>query len=133
MERVKALTTEAVEKQFPEVMDALKDRYGIRWVKRCACGAVTFEGDRRISFGDTGKATYSVMPDNGSKVFSRISIPATFWEALKGCEDDYWNCNHCVNHWGLDLCACGSGEYVDECQENTAYCGQPESLLREVW
>lgn len=23
--------------------------------------------------------------------------------------------HHCVNHWGIDLCECGSGEPVDEC------------------
>lgn len=124
MVTTKSLTTEAVEKQFPEAMNALKNWYGIRWVKRCACGAITFEGDRGIG--------YSVMPDNGPKAFNRIPIPAAFWEVLKGCEDDYVNCNHCVNHWGLDLCGCGSGEFFGECQEDTAYCGQPASLLREV-
>ena len=65
MERTKALTTEAVEKQFPEAMDALKDWYGIRWVKRCACGAITFEGDRGIG--------YSVMP--GVKVINFTFTP----------------------------------------------------------
>lgn len=124
MVTTKSLTAEAVEKQFPEVMEMLQSWYGIRWVKRCACGAITFEGDRGIG--------YSVMPANGPKVFSRIPVPAAFWEALKDCEDDYFNCNHCVNHWGLDLCGCGSGELFGECQEDTAYCGQPASLLREV-
>ena len=30
----------------------------------------------------------------------------------------YHNCNHCTNNWGVDLCACGSGEKPSECTEN---------------
>lgn len=26
-----------------------------------------------------------------------------------------YNCNHCVNHWGMDLCQCGSGEDYETC------------------
>ena len=37
----------------------------------------------------------------------------------------YSNCNHCINHWGIDLCACGSGKPYDECDEGTEMCGQP--------
>jgi hypothetical protein len=37
----------------------------------------------------------------------------------------YTSCNHCVNHWGLDLCACGSGKPVDECDEGFDECGKP--------
>jgi hypothetical protein len=28
----------------------------------------------------------------------------------------FYNCNHCVNHWGLDLCKCGSGDPVGSCE-----------------
>ena len=27
-----------------------------------------------------------------------------------------FGCNHCVNHWGIDLCECGSGARVGECE-----------------
>jgi hypothetical protein len=30
---------------------------------------------------------------------------------------EYANCNYCVNHWGIDLCACGSGEHYTKCNE----------------
>ena len=29
--------------------------------------------------------------------------------------DIFSNCNHCVTHWGIDLCGCGSGEALGEC------------------
>lgn len=25
-------------------------------------------------------------------------------------------CDHCVNHWGIDLCGCGSGQKVGKCE-----------------
>ena len=34
-------------------------------------------------------------------------------------------CNHCVNHYGLDLCACGSGETPENCKEGYSECGNP--------
>lgn len=36
----------------------------------------------------------------------------------------HWvSCNYCVNHWGTDLCVCGSGYRYDECScgRNTPY------------
>lgn len=32
-------------------------------------------------------------------------------------------CNHCVNHWGIDLCECGSGEEIGKCS-----CGGDKSV-----
>jgi hypothetical protein len=32
-------------------------------------------------------------------------------------------CNHCVNHWGIDLCECGSGEEVGKCE-----CGSDKAV-----
>jgi len=37
----------------------------------------------------------------------------------------YSNCNHCVNHWGIDLCACGSGAPFEECDEAHEMCRTP--------
>lgn len=31
-------------------------------------------------------------------------------------------CNYCVNHWGVDLCGCGSGQKVGECDGNFTEC-----------
>lgn len=35
------------------------------------------------------------------------------------------SCNYCVNHWGVDLCACGSGKKVNKCKEGLRECGTP--------
>jgi hypothetical protein len=67
---------------------------------KCSCGAITVtteEGDFSMS-SETFDKKY---PD-------RFSGDV---EAL------YHNCNHCVNHWGIDLCGCGCGEPFGECQE----------------
>lgn len=53
----------------------------------------------------------SAIP-TGSKVFSvgyNMSDDAT-WLHQSCC------CDHCVNHWGIDLCECGSGARVGECE-----------------
>ena len=42
------------------------------------------------------------------------------------------SCNHCVNHWGLDLCACGNGEDPEECDGGFAECGLCSQYVREV-
>ena len=31
------------------------------------------------------------------------------------CLPESYMCNHCINHWGIDLCDCGSGEKPGEC------------------
>lgn len=71
----------------------------IEYIQKCKCGAVT------ISF------------DNGAS-------NSMFWETFEKLDldagDATWLhqsccCNHCVNHWGIDLCECGSGARVGEC------------------
>ena len=43
----------------------------------------------------------------------------------------YFMCNHCVNHWGLDLCACASGEPPETCDNGFPECGNPGQRIRE--
>lgn len=76
------------------------------YAKRCNCGAVTVEID-----GD-----YISMP---YKEF-REKYPNAKLEKGKS-----YNCNYCVNHWGTDLCECGSGDPVGECN-----CGSKKSSAR---
>lgn len=51
---------------------------------------------------------------------------------LRGVErmENAYACNHCVNHWGIDLCECGSGDEVGKCE-----CGANKSVptLGEVY
>ena len=44
-----------------------------------------------------------------------------------------FQCNYCMNNWGIDLCACSSGEKVDECKGNTPVCGTPMQILVEPY
>lgn len=70
----------------------------------CNCGAVTL-------FYDNG-ATNSCKKKNLKK----------FGISLRGIKKEKvqtWCCNHCVNHYGIDICSCGSGEEYEKC------CGTP--------
>ena len=55
-----------------------------------------------------------------------------FGEHMVQERDLLTNCNHCVNHWGMDLCACGSGEKPEECQEGFKECGRPHHYMPEI-
>lgn len=78
---------------------------------KCKCGAITIDGI-----------------ENGKTIFSNSMSPETYNKVkyrFDGFEmDDDFNdvvhCNHCINNWGIDLCNCGSGEKVGEC-ENEFY------------
>jgi hypothetical protein len=63
---------------------------------KCQCGAVTVAGD---DFDN------SMAFDVFTKEYPCLELE----------ENIFCNCNHCVNHWGVDLCNCGSGEPVGEC------------------
>ena len=84
------------------------------YVFRCrACGAVTVCVD--------GEEYY--MP---RKEFNRI-----FNAKGKRIVDSVYSCNYCVNHWGIDLCVCGSGEKYWKCKEGYDVCGKPDQVLGE--
>ena len=68
--------------------------------QRCNCGAITvYFGEQTI-----GSSMYQ-------DTFDKLGL------SLEGAEEmpQSYCCNHCVNHWGIDLCECGSGERVGEC------------------
>lgn len=68
--------------------------------QRCNCGAITvwFEGNR------IGNAMYQ-------DTFDKLGLDLSGAEQLPNS----YCCDYCVNHWGIDLCECGSGERVGEC------------------
>lgn len=80
----------------------------------CNCGAVT------LYF--TNGHNNSVLKSNLEKF--GIVIP-------QSCEKlhDTYCCNHCVNHYGIDLCACGSGESPEECKAGFDECGNSYETL----
>ena len=65
----------------------------------CNCGAITVYYDDGF--------TNSVKKKNLKK----------FGIKLRGLKknDNTWCCNHCANHYGIDICDCGSGEEVGKC------------------
>lgn len=86
--------------------------------QKCNCGAITVF---------TEDSSYSVHSKNFKKFFPDVDL-----RTLKsGRLNVSCCCNHCVNHWGLDLCGCGSGEYFGECDNNELECKQPMQKLDE--
>ena len=79
----------------------------------CDCGAITFM---------KGREQFSVLKENINNFF-KLDIENFV------ADYHYVNCNHCVNNWGLDLCACGSGEPIKVCEEGFPECGQPMQVF----
>lgn len=82
---------------------------------RCICGAITLVTDDGRNF--------SCEESNFDRFFSGIDLNDLKQEA------DTFFCNHCVNHYGLDLCACGSGEAPENCGNGFDCCGHPMQSL----
>lgn len=73
------------------------------------------------------------IPYEGNEHLFRFDNGASnsmFWETFEKLDldtgDATWLhqsycCNHCVNHWGIDLCECGSGARVGECGSQKAH------------
>lgn len=80
------------------------------YLTRCECGA--------ISVTIAGK-DYSMSDETFTKRYG-IEIGA-----------QWINCNHCINHWGIDLCGCGSGEQFNECGEGLDECGTPMQSIEK--
>ena len=93
----------------------------VNTISRCNCGAVTIEGvnvDTEAGFDN------SLMCSD--KLYEEMKEKYQFVEAFH-----FTSCNHCVNNWGLDLCACGSGEIVGECYGGFSECNTPMQMLGE--
>jgi hypothetical protein len=75
---------------------------------KCRCGALTVEIDGN---------DYSMSSETFNKTFPQSN--SADYEVI------WHNCNHCVNHWGIDLCGCGSGEPFGNCDNNMEECDRP--------
>lgn len=76
------------------------------YVAECACGAIT------ISENDIDS---SMTREQFDELYPGMSI-----------EGHWGNCNYCVNHWGIDLCNCGSGMKVGKCTNDYESCRNHE-------
>ena len=72
-------------------------------ITRCQCGAVT------VSTDDWSN---SMTVGTFREEYPNEHLPPK----------TYGSCDHCVNHWGIDLCGCGSGEAVGECSNRYYEC-----------
>jgi hypothetical protein len=73
------------------------------YAKRCVCGAVTIDV-------------------NGIDISMPYSEFKETYPDVKLEKGKYCNCNYCVNHWGTNLCKCGSGKKKGKCN-----CGSNQS------
>lgn len=83
--------------------------------QKCSCGAITV-------FTKTGKS-YSCKQENFQKFFPDLDL-----SNIDRLPDSYC-CDHCVNHYGLDLCGCGSGEDFGCCDNELRECRRPMQRL----
>ena len=70
---------------------------------KCHCGAITVQG---TDFSN------SMSEETFEREFAGVSVS----------ENIYCHCDHCVNHWGIDLCGCGSGQPVGDCDNGLHEC-----------
>jgi hypothetical protein len=75
---------------------------------KCSCGAVTIHFTNGAYNSMSGR-TQRMLGINLRKI---KRLP-------ESCA-----CDHCVNHWGIDLCECGSGKAVGKCN-----CGSSKSVM----
>jgi hypothetical protein len=79
---------------------------------KCECGAITVSIDG---------IDYSMRPATFKKTFGKTPPrKATLY-----------NCNHCVNHWGTDLCGCGSGRKFGKCDMHLSECRTPMQSIED--
>ena len=78
------------------------------FAKKCICGAVTVTYENK-----QGQEVTSSMPLN---LFNK-HFPDAKLET-----EEFFACDYCINHWGIDLCGCGSGEKVGKCDGNFEEC-----------
>jgi hypothetical protein len=90
-----------------KLLKLLNNYYQVVNITVCECGAVTLEKDDDIFI--------SFNPVNALSYFDG-NLAVSIQEYAKSLtKTDTVLCNHCVNHWGIDLCKCGSGNPTGMC------------------
>lgn len=82
---------------------------------RCLCGAITIYLPTGESYSCRKSNKAHLMPDIDLRKASRLP--------------DSYLCDHCVNHYGLDLCGCGCGATVGRCRNNLPASNIPMQIL----
>jgi hypothetical protein len=72
------------------------------------------------------------MPDGGDYSMTKEEFDRRFPSIFSGdVPEEVCYCNYCVNHWGLDLCGCGSGEKFGECGNGYYECQRPAQSMED--
>jgi len=79
---------------------------------KCQCGAITVNIDGN---------DYSMLPKTFDELFPNQNSAEI--------EEKFFSCNYCTNHWGVDLCGCGSGELFQKCYNNLPECKRPAQSI----
>ena len=87
----------------------------IKEYSACECGALTL-------YLESGES-YSVAKNRRKEL-----LPGLDLRRVRRLQES-WCCDHCVNHYGLDLCACGSGMRTEECENGFPECGKPMQVF----
>jgi hypothetical protein len=80
---------------------------------RCQCGAISVE--------DTEAGVTNHM--------KRTTFRKLFPGMLTKRGKEWYSCDHCVNQWGIDICACGSGMDPKKCDGGFRECGRPYETM----
>ena len=81
----------------------------------CDCGAITLYTDDGQSYSCKRKNLKNFIPDIDLRKIKRLQKS--------------YCCNHCVNHYGMDLCGCGSGEMFGKCDNGLEECEKPMQIF----
>lgn len=87
----------------------------IKEVDLCECGAVTLEV---CLIGEQKPTRFSMKRETFDENLGHLDIDL-------GETCTFHCCDHCVSHWGVDICACGSGQDYEECDAGLSECGSP--------
>lgn len=90
----------------------------IEYYSRCSCGAIT------LHMNDN-KTSYSCQEDKIKNFIPNLDL-----KKIKKLKDSYM-CDHCINHYGLDLCGCGSGENFGKCDNKFFECNSPMQVFEK--
>lgn len=94
------MITECIEKYEQRGLYSNGTYMKIEYIQKCKCGAVTIRFDNSASNSMFWETFEKLDLDTGDAT----------WLHQSYC------CDHCINHWGIGLCGCGSGQKVGKCE-----------------
>ena len=100
----------------------LQVEYDISGISLCKCGAVIMSRQYENYFCHSGRLSL-VFP---------LELAERIGEIAATLIPEFNTCNHCVNHYGLDLCGCGSGQAFGNCENEYDECCMPHQTSELV-